>query len=311
MPNGHFLSTSVRVAQSLAYHDEEACEEDSTRDVEQEGRVFWIAFVNHTNESMLSNTPTTHRREDIITAKPELNPDDNLGAVAAAGGQWKTNIFALRVNLALIQAEAIEQVLCIRAKNTAPLDVQAAAVLVFARLQAFRENEIFKLSPARLYELLYRSDIVHTVCLEVNYFSTVFRLHAFLAFDRNPRFNPFTIQGLSQISAVKEQKCVAEAKRLLSLLAVAPRGDAGLYWMHHIVVVAAFVTLAAHLLNNLDDFQPMPDDLRCLSEVVVDLGILSKRCENVSIGQQHELCADMLSRLHSSLRIRSMAALQV
>jgi hypothetical protein len=246
VPDGHFLSTSLRVAQSLAYHDDGTDIADTSRDIEQERRVFWLGFIMDTCISMLSNAPTTHRREDIVAPKPEEDPADTLGAVVAAEGHWKVNVFALRVNLALLQAEAIEQVLSVKARNTAPLHVEAAAANVIAHLQVFHNHELFNLSPNQLFQLLYRSDIVHTVGLEATYFATVYRVHAFLALDKNPRINPFTPDGLRRMSTIKEQKSYPEAKRLLSLLPIAPHGDVGLYWMHNEPLVAALVVFFSH-----------------------------------------------------------------
>jgi hypothetical protein len=272
VPDGHFLSTSLRVAQSLAYHDDETEVLDAERDVQQERRVFWLAFINDTNASMVSNTPTTHRREDIVAPKPEENPLDSLGAVTSAEGHWKVNIFSLRVNLALLQAEAIEQVFSVKARNTAPMDLDAATALVLARLQGFHDHEIFKLSSAQLFQLLYRSDIVHTVSLEASYFGTIFRLQSFLALGRNPRSNPFAPEGLRRLSTMKEQKSYPEAKRLLSLLPIAPRGDSGLYWREHHMFIAALVVVVAHHLNNPEQPPATKDEVRVFNNLIIDLG---------------------------------------
>lgn len=306
VPDGHFLSTSLRVAQSLAYHDDETEAVDPDRDIQQERRVFWLAFINDTNASMVSNAPTTHRREDIVAPKPEENPSDSLGAVVSAEGHWKVNVFRLRVELALIQAEAIEQVFSIKARNTAPQDLDAAAALVLARLQGFHEHEIFKLSPAQLFQLLYRSDITHTVTLEASHFATVFRLTAFLALDKNPRINPFRLDGLRRLSTIKVQRSYGAAKRLLSLLPIAPRGDTGLYWMEHQVFIAALVVVLSHHLNNPEQPKASKDELRVYNELVTDLRVLDKRAadENTHIAQSRELCMSLLIRLETGLRIQ-------
>jgi hypothetical protein len=307
VPDGHFLSTSLRVAQSLAYHDDGTDVADTGQDVEQERRVFWLGFINDTNASMLSNAPTTHRREDIVAPKPSENPADSLGAVVAAEGHWKVNIFALRVNLALLQAEAIEQVLSVKARNTAPLHVDAAATIVIAHLREFHNHELFNLSPPQLFELLYRSDIVHTVSLEASYFATIYRVHAFLALDKNPRINPFTLDGLRRMSTIKEQKSYPEAKRLLSLLPIAPHGDVGLYWTHHQPLVAALTTFFNHHLNNPDEPAPTKDEMRCANQLVDDLGILAEKVSkntDADIPHAREMCMGLFLRLETSLRIR-------
>lgn len=307
VPDGHFLSTSLRVAQSLAYHDDGTDMCTLGRDIEQERRVFWLGFINDTNTSMVSNAPTTQRREDIVAPKPDENPSDSLGAVIAAEGHWKVNIFSLRVNLALLQAEAIEQVLSVWARNKAPLDVDAAATIVLARLQVFHSHEIFELSPAQLFELLYRSDIVHTVSLEASYFATIYRLHAFLALDNNPRINPFAIETLRRIATMTEHKSYAEAKRLLNLLPIAPRGDVGLYWHQHRPLIAALVTVLAYHVNNPNGPAPTKDELRGYNDLILDLGTLVENSDTVDgifMPQARELCMALFLRLEISLRIQ-------
>ena len=44
------------------------------------------------------------------------------------------------------------------------------------------------------------------------------------------KINPFELDGLKKMAAMKEHKAYKDAKKLLSLLPVAPRGNVGLYW---------------------------------------------------------------------------------
>ena len=231
MSENHFIATALRIAQNLSYQDDETyvCAKGTDRDVPQEHRVWWLAFIHDTNASIMDNSPTTHRQEDVLDCVQELSLSDPLGSVTAADGSWRVNIFILRVNLAILQAEATDQILS-ASRNTAPMDLDAAIAVVLTRLAAFHEHEIFKRSPSELFQLLYRSDIVHTVSMEAAYFATVFRLHAFIAFDKNPRINSLSLDGMRRMAEVKQQKSYADAKRLLSLLPISPRGDVGLYW---------------------------------------------------------------------------------
>lgn len=306
VPDGHFLSTSMRVAQSLAYHDDESLLAQSDRDLEQERRVFWLAFINDTNTSLLSNSPTTHRREDIVAQRPEENPSDSLGAVTAAEGFWKVNIFALRVNLALLQAEAIEQVLSAKARNSGALDLELAATVVLARLREFHDHELFKLTPDRLFSLLYRSDVTHTISIEAAYFVTVYRLQSFLAFEKNYKINPFSLEGMIRLSELKDQKSYAEACRLLSLLPVGPRGDVGLYWQHHQAIAAALVTVLSYHLNNTEGAFPQAAQLSEYQRLVMDLGKLVEKSDNVELAQERDLCMSLFHRLDTNARIRGL-----
>lgn len=251
MSDSHFVSTALRVAQSLAYHEEQGSDIDSTRDVEQEYRVTWIAFIHDTNETICSNSPMTHRREDIIAAEPEESPSDALGSVVAAEGSWRVNIFFLRAKLATIQAEAIQQLLCIKPQFRNPVDIAAAGNMILARLQAFHSHELFQLNAGQLFQLLYRSDIAHTVSLEASYFATVFRVRAILGLDMNIKGNPFQLERLKKLTMVKDLKCYADARRLLSLLPIAPRGDVALYW--YVSRVAVYYSVRDVLIGLSDD----------------------------------------------------------
>lgn len=226
-PSGVFVSTALRIAQFLAYESEGTPDAESTRDVEQERRVFWCAFMLDTVEAITSNAPSTHRKEDIRAPFPDENPADSLGSVTAAEGDWKVNLFALRIRLALVQSEAIDKVLSINARGS-NLDEAAASVL--GRLEAWRDNELFQLGPDQLMQLLYRSDLMHVIAVEASYFATVFRIHAFLQLGKSPLVNPFSADVLAIMAAQKEHRAYKDAERLLTYLGLIPHGDIAVCW---------------------------------------------------------------------------------
>ncbi|CAO2648103.1 Nn.00g090250.m01.CDS01 [Neocucurbitaria sp. VM-36] len=301
MSEGHFISTALRVIQSLTYQDDKS---DPTRDVEQEHRVFWLAFFYDTNASILTNSPTTHRREDVIACIPDGKLTGSLGAVTAAEGNWKVNMFGLRIKLAVLQAEATDQVLSLSTRNTTPTDLDCATAIVLARLQEFHEHEIFQLSPGQLFQLLYLSDIVHCVSLEATYFAVVFRLRAFEAFEQNPRINPFSLDGLKRIARVKQHKSHPEAKRLLSLLPIAPRGNVGLYWKTYRVFLAALVTVFAHHINNPTETPPTSTEISGYNQVLTDIGSMVTESGNVDIAQARDFCLSLFLKLQTGLRVQ-------
>ncbi|KAF1842187.1 uncharacterized protein K460DRAFT_370172 [Cucurbitaria berberidis CBS 394.84] len=306
MSEGHFVSTALRVVHNLAYQDDETYGSDTVRDVEQERRVFWLAFIYDTNTSILTNSPTTHRQEDVIYCVPELKTTEQLGTVTAAEGSWRVNMFVLRVNLAVLQAEAIDQVLSVTTDNKTPTDIDAAAAVVLSRLQAFHNHDIFQFTADQLFQLLYRSDIVHTISLEASYFATVFRLHAFEAFERNSRLNPFSLDGLSRMAKVKQQKSCAEAKRLLSLLPIASRGDVGMYWQLHRTFLAALVTVLAHHINNPTVEAPTTIEMRGYGHVLTDIGHMVQTSGNVDIAQARDVCMGLYVKLQTGLHVKWM-----
>jgi hypothetical protein len=227
-PSGVFISTALRIAQFLAYEQPSAeTIPPPDVDVEQQRRVFWCAFMLDTVESIFSNAPTTHRKEDIRAPLPDENPPDALGSVAAAEGDWKFDLFALRIRLALLQSDAIDKVLSVSARGS---DVGAAAQTVLARLKAWRDNKLFRNTPEQLMQLLYRSDLMHVLAVEASYFATVFRIHAFLSLGRNPLVNPFSADVLGILAAQKEHAAYGDAARLLTHLTLIPHGDIGVCW---------------------------------------------------------------------------------
>lgn len=226
-PSGMFISTALRIAQFLAHENGDRDCVNPTRDVEQERRVFWCAFMLDTTESIFSNAPMAHRREDIGAPIPDENPSDSLGSVTAAEGDWKVNLFALRIRLALIQSDGIEKVFSVNAHGS---DLEAAAQSVLRRLEDWRNNDLFRLEPGQLMQLLYQSDLMHVLAVEASYFAAVFRLHAFLALGKNPLVNPFSADILALIAAQKEHGAYKDAQRLLTHLTLIPHGDIGVCW---------------------------------------------------------------------------------
>ncbi|KAF2687538.1 hypothetical protein K458DRAFT_469416 [Lentithecium fluviatile CBS 122367] len=253
-PHALFVSTALRISQTLAYeyfNVDCADTEQDAQDVEQQRRVFWLAFIQDTDEAILSNVPTTQRREDITTDLPDADPVDSLGAVKAAEGDWKVNLFALRIRLVLLQAEAIEHVLAIKPRKTTPADMTATVDRVLTRLEKWRDNDVCRLSPAELTQLLYRSDLIHVLSVEASYFATVFRLRAFLVLGLDPRVNPFSTKALGRLAAQTKHAAFVEAERLLGLLGQTPHGDIGICWMIKLPIIAALVTVLSHHLHTL------------------------------------------------------------
>jgi hypothetical protein len=229
-PHASFISTALRMAQCLAYNDHRCPGTEPELDIEQERRVFWIAFLMDTEESIVSNAPTSQRRETIAASRPEDQPADAAGAITAAEGTWGVNIFSLRAQLALLQAEAIEKVLSVKAQSDTPEATYMKARYVLQGLQGWRKHEVFQLKAVQLEQLLYRSDLVHILGVEASYFATVFRIQAFLTLGMSTRLNPFSVEALTKLVEQKEHAYYKDAQRLLSLLSVAPQGDIGVCW---------------------------------------------------------------------------------
>lgn len=295
---GHFISTALRVMQGLAYDQNEDILPDPARDMEQERRVFWIAFIHDTSQSIVGNTPTTHRQEDVIGCATEFERDGQ-GVVTAAEGGWQLDLFSLRVELANLQAEVIDQIISPKKRDVnTPQDTEAVATLVLARLDQFHRHEVFQLSACRLFELLYRSDMCHVVSLEATYFATVYRVHALLGLGKNVKINPFSLEGLQSVARMKVHKSYFEAKRLLSLLPFAPRGDVGLYWMCHRIFIAALVTIFAHHINNPESTRLQSTEMLEYNQVLADIGSMVERSPHDELLRTKEFCVTLFSKLN-------------
>ncbi|KAI8937365.1 hypothetical protein NX059_006571 [Plenodomus lindquistii] len=304
MKESHFVATALRVIQGLTYEPDvaETPSSDYPNTTQHQRRVFWLAFIADTMNSIVTNLPTTYRHGDVASCSIESLGDlfQHLGEVKAVDGHWKVNIFRLRVKLAILQAEANDQVLALRLQNMTTTDVEIASTIVLARLEEFHNHEIFQLDAERMFQLLYRSDICHVVNLEAAYFATVYRLNAFVAYERETRANPFEIEGLKATSTMKKHKSYAAAHRLLGLLPIAPRGDVGLYWHSHTIMIAAFVTVLAHHINNPDEQGPTPLDAQIYDNFVDDLGTMVNNSGNTELAQMRDFCACLYSRFQQT-----------
>ncbi|KAF1974735.1 hypothetical protein BU23DRAFT_89887 [Bimuria novae-zelandiae CBS 107.79] len=303
-PSGVFISTALRIAQHLAYEDGDGEVPDPTRDVEQERRVFWCAFVLSTEDSIFSNAPTTHRKEDIRAPFPDEDPPDSLGSVAAAEGDLKVNLFALLIRLALIQSEAIEKVLSVSARSS---DLDEAAHTVLARLGAWRDNELFRRDPDQLMQLLYRSDLIHVLSVEASYFATVFRVHAFLALSKNPLVNPFSADVLAIIAAQKEHGAFKDAERLLTHLTLIPHGDIGICWMIKLPVIAAFTTVLSHHLHSPSNTLTSKT-MHEYSRILTTLQNMAEKSQDLELLRARDLCMILFSKVETRLQVKRLDA---
>ncbi|CBX91069.1 hypothetical protein IAQ61_002535 [Plenodomus lingam] len=306
---GQFIATASRIIQGLAY---EPCTSDMplldyASSAQQQRRVFWLAFIGDTMTSIITNSPTTYRHEDVMECSPEMAEFllDPLGAVTSAEGYWQINIFNLRVKLALLQAEANDQILTSRPHCMKSPAAKAASATVLRHLEEFHKQEVFTLGVNRLFQLLYRSDICHVVTLEATYFATVYRLHAFAAFEEVTGINPFSLEGLKMTAGLRENKCYGAAHRLLSLLPIAPRGDVGLYWNSHISMIAALVTVLAQHINDPAEAMPSSEEFEVYNQFLVDLGTMAQAGGNWELLNMREFCVSLFLKIQRLLPVWS------
>jgi hypothetical protein len=229
-PYALYISTALRIAQCFAYKSQENIDVRVDQDVEQERRVFWIAFILDTDQSMFSSVPTTPRRADINASLPDDDPQDKLGFITAAEGNLKVNFFCLRIELVLLESEAIEQILSTKAPKRTPPKTISAIQELLQRFQRWRDNDLFRRTPEELLQLLYRADLLHTLSVEASYFATVFRLHSFLLLKLDPNLNPFSTNILAKLAAQKTHASYKDAEHFLGLISMTPHRQIGICW---------------------------------------------------------------------------------
>jgi len=227
-PYGIFVSTALRMANCFN-STENTCPAADEVDYEQQRRVFWIAFAMETEMCLLYNQPTMHRPEHILTSRPEDDPEDAAGAINAAEGSWSVNVFALRIQLAVLQAEVIDLSMSMKARNKTRGEIETKAKQILENLKNWRKHELFQLTAEQLMHLLYRSDIVHVTALEAAYFSTIFRLYISLE-SQHARVEPFSAETLTNATNYSVRPCYGDARRFLAILSVAPQGDIAISW---------------------------------------------------------------------------------
>ncbi|CAI6339983.1 unnamed protein product [Periconia digitata] len=304
-PHGLYVSTALRIAQSLAYIEhEQLTESPANLDIDHQRRVLWLAFIMDTEDSIFTNLPSTHRREDLPKSCPVEDPHDALGIVTAAEGTLKINTFALRVQLVLIQSDAIEDIFSIRSRKSKPQDTIGKARQILQRLEEWRNNELCRRTPEQLMQLLYRSDLLHTMSIEASYFATVFRIHAFLGLGMDPRMNPFSATNLTKLSAMKRHACRKDAEHFLGILSLTPHDEIGVCWLLKSSIIAALVTVLAHYLHAPAPEAPSPEQMKAWSGILRSMGLLIKESEDVELTRAHELGMMLFTQVDSSLRVK-------
>lgn len=228
-----FLSTAMHMAQDLGYN--EACpnlSDELGRD-KQEVYVFWITFVLDTAMSLHSNRPNTQKLEDINVPLPSANSSDWWASDESVDDStdWKLNVFALRASLALIQAEASEELFSVKARRRSPAVQEKMFQTIVSKLENWRRNcplaEIG--SPSMLS--MYHVDLVHLNILEASYFETLYQIHAAHALEAfNRRIDVFNSENLKLATGKIDSAIFGDAQRLLTLASIVPQGNVSVTW---------------------------------------------------------------------------------
>lgn len=210
-----FVAIALRMTQEIGYNETGI---SGTND-RVASYLFWIAFSMDANLSMCALRPNTQKYAEIMANLPHAEDHDWWDMRSAndekqMNGNPGTNFFFLNCSLAMIQAQALEEVFSPKA-NLQPVQYNSALHTVMAQLTAWRKS-----SPIDSAEGLRCPELLHLAMLEASYFRTMYQLAAAQQIGVvNFRFDLFSnvalrIQKYSQGSILFEN-----ARRLLGLLA--------------------------------------------------------------------------------------------
>jgi hypothetical protein len=229
-----FVSTAMRLAQGLAYNEVGQDQDQRVFKDKQEFNVFWIAFTLETTMNIRAMRPNTQALADISLPLPGTNPPDALlsGTSDPSTSGQEINVFALFVSLAVIQAEALEELFSARARQRPAALITSSFKSIISKLELWRKsNPLAIVDVTRMLKSMYRSDMVHSVILEATYFEFLYQLHAaerLGAFHR--RLDVFSPDGLRSAAGLVSFNIYADAQRLLEFAAVTSQGNVSVTW---------------------------------------------------------------------------------
>ena len=212
-----FVSIALRMAQELGYNEAGLSESKVA------SYIFWIAFSMDANLSMCALRPNTQKHAEILIGLPPRSDDHDWWSMRPQrddklmNGPSGTNLFFLHCTLAIIQAQALEEVFSPKA-NLQPAQYNLALQTLITKLEAWRSDS--HIDPA---EGLQSSELLHLATLQASYFRTMYQLTAAqnirVVKFRYDLFSHIALraQKYSQRSTLYEQAC-----KLLSLLALPP-----------------------------------------------------------------------------------------
>lgn len=216
-----FVSIALRMAQELGYN--EASISGSNQKVT--GYLFWIAFSMDANLSMCALRPNTQKYEGISISLPHADDNDWWGLRTdnddrRTNGPVEINFFFLNCSLAIVQAQALEEVFSPKA-NLQPVQYNFALHTVISKLAAWRRDS--RIDSA---EGLPSSELLHLAMLEASYFRTMYQFLAAQQIGvvgfRYDLFSHAVFQLLNHSQPAR--KLYEDARKLLNLLASPPIG---------------------------------------------------------------------------------------
>jgi hypothetical protein len=213
-----FVSIALRMAQELGYN--EASISGSNQNMTS--YLFWIAFSMDANLSMCALRPNSQKHVEIMVSLPRSDDHDWWGMRSESDdmrtdGCPATNFFSLHCSLAIIQAQALEEVFSPKSKLQ-PYQYAFALDTVITQLVEWRRD-----SRIDSTEGLRSSELLHLAMLEASYFRTMYQLVAAQQIGVvDFRYDLFSHVALRAQRHSQASIVFDDARKLLSLLASPP-----------------------------------------------------------------------------------------
>lgn len=214
-PASTLVSMSLRVLQDIRTDDADGDHSVMPTDPQCRERVFWIAYSMDADISLRTKRAPSLSSRLINLKLPSEDQPDGAGKLRAAEGDFTIDIFRLRAELALYQAQLMECVLAPGLAEQASLALQETA----ANLHNWRGHYLFRLDAMELRSILHRSDLVHIIILESMYFTTAYLVQFYNCGGLALRYNLLSAKGMSAAMALSDDVLpYDDARRLMQFL---------------------------------------------------------------------------------------------
>ncbi|CAO2649246.1 Nn.00g066310.m01.CDS01 [Neocucurbitaria sp. VM-36] len=307
-----FVSTAMRMAQEMAYNEALQEQDEELSKDKVVFYVFWIAFIMDTAMNLRGNRPNTQKLVDINVPLPNPSMSELSASITSETFTMgrEVNVFALHASLAIIQAEALEELFSIRARQRPAILTVAVFESVITKLGAWRmTNPLADSDAPSIPSSIYQSDVVHSIILEASYFETLYQLHAgnvLGAFTR--RLDVLSPDALRSAAGQISGNIFADAQRLLEFATLVPQGNVSVTWITMNAQVAALCTALAHHIpkNGLPGSEALriPNvaaNMLLYSKILSALEIATAQAKDTDLPSKIDVCRHLLAQVQDEL----------
>lgn len=296
-------TTAVRMAQDLEYNESPVPKPDDPLEQKEQYYVFWCAFDLDCHMSVASQRPPTLRLSELDSPVPA---DDTLDWWSLNDSntvcEWKLNVFAQHCSLAVLEAEASEELLSAHARRRSAAENSSRYEKIALKLIAWREGcNLSKLEAHDVFKAMYRSDIVHCVMLEAAYFRTVYQFYAMDALVHfTEKIDVFTPEALEAMMGFNAAQCHKVARRLLKLISLLPQGNLATTWGSIQAMVAAVCTVTSGYVSNAPQLEhERLQDIGLCQNVLLALESAAECGVEPALGAAIGFCRDVFAKTFS------------